>query len=69
MPTYDSVARIVARQVLGSTNQDQVDIAKEAMDLGLLELQQKHHLIKQEKEHSWTSTGVGAYGFRSAPIS
>lgn len=68
MPSYDSVAKLVARQVLGGVQDDLVAAAKEAMDLGLTELQQKHQLIKQEKAHEFTSTGAGLYTFRAAPI-
>jgi len=67
--SYDSVAKLLAKQFLGGTADDMVQLALTAMDLSLGELQQRHRLISQETSHSFTSTGANSYTFTGTPIS
>lgn len=67
--TYDDVARMLARQVLGDESSDNLNLARNAMDLGLDKIAQNANLVSQEKKSSFTSTGAVEYDWTASPLS
>lgn len=67
--SYDDLAHMLARQILGSDESDNVAWATQAMDLSLDKLQQRANLISQEKKGNFTSTGANEYEWNGSVIS